>query len=356
MRSPITGSVKITKEMVFSIACHPSEQALLSLVGDKLGNLALWDISATLERNKELDATVTEVEPVVSSFKPFRKPISKIAFNHGNLNQAYLSSYDGTLRLMDLETRQFTELLIHPEGDMLSHFSLTSQNPHEIWISDGSGLATLLDTRVPYDPASSTSTHFYTLSDKKINTIHANPRDPNYLVTAGLDRTVRIFDVRKLAPAQPLADNHADPAEALAVLPHRLSVNSAYWDPSGRDVISTSFDDTLGLWKEVLREAENGLVSIKHGNNTGRWVQKFKSVWRGQEGFAGAEAFEGEGSVFIIGNMQRSVDVFSGATGKQVATLIDNSLTAIPAVNVFHPTLNMIVSGNASGRMNVWTA
>jgi WD repeat-containing protein 76 len=57
--------------------------------------------------------------------------------------------------------------------------------------------------------------------------------------------------------------------------------------------------------------------------------------------------------MLVIGNMNRSVNIFN-AKGEQMAVLSETKLTAIPAVNVFHPSLPMIVSGNASGRMNIW--
>ncbi|KAJ3399658.1 hypothetical protein CcCBS67573_g04813 [Chytriomyces confervae] len=355
LKSPIEGSVKITREMVFAIAVHPSVDTMLSLVGDKLGNLSLWDISATLERNKSRAVEGEEVEPVVCSFKPFKKPISKIVFQHDKLSKVFMSSYDGSLRLMDLETKQFSDLFIHPaEFEMISHFDMC-QNSNLLWISDGSGGATLLDTR----ESNSKPAVIHQLSEKKINTIHVNPANPNYIAVAGLERSVKIFDIRRLNVKEKSGNEESDGedgiVEPLLSLEHRLSVNSAYWDPLGKDIISTSFDDTLGLMKDVLNKKGAGVIRIRHNNQTGRWVQKFKAVWRGQESvYSMTQGYSAKDSAIVVGNMQRSVDLYSGESGSQIAQLVDASLTAIPAVNVFHPTLNMIVSGNASGRMNVW--
>jgi WD repeat-containing protein 76 len=79
----------------------------------------------------------------------------------------------------------------------------------------------------------------------------------------------------------------------------------------------------------------------------GRWIQKFKAVWRPSQSSDGQ-------SVFVIGNMKRSVDIYSGKNGNHIISLHDDALTAIPSVNAFHPSLDMIISGNASGRMCVW--
>ncbi|KAJ3059833.1 hypothetical protein HDU98_004140, partial [Podochytrium sp. JEL0797] len=352
LKSPIAGSVKVTKEMVFSIAVHPSKDRILSLVGDKLGNLSLVDISQIIQHGRDSqeklikgEEDVSELEPVLAEWKPFKKPISKIVYNHSDLNKVLLSSYDGSIRLMDIESRKFTEVFVHPDDDMVSHFDV-GQSAHLLWVSDGLGSAALVDTRVPV----ATSPSFFDLSEKKINTIHWNPTDQNYIAIGGLDRTVKVFDVRNMKPSVP---GDEDLVEPVMTLPHRLSVNSAYWDPSGKDIISTSFDDTLGLWKNVLVEKESGLVKIRHNNNTGRWVQKFKAVWRGQDSVHyHASSVAPYSPTLVIGNMQRTVDLYDGDKGMQIASLQESSLTAIPAVNVFHPFLNVIVSGNASGRMN----
>lgn len=72
-------------------------------------------------------------------------------------------------------------------------------------------------------------------------------------------------------------------------------------------------------------------------------MQKFKAVWKENQ----------NEQVICIGNMNRSVDVY-GVNGMPLAILSEPLLTAIPAVNAFHPSHAIIVSGNASGRMTVW--
>ena len=52
--------------------------------------------------------------------------------------------------------------------------------------------------------------------------------------------------------------------------------------------------------------------------------------------------------------MARSIDVYDGERGNQIAALQNSRLTAIPSVISWHPSLNLIVSGNASGRCNIW--
>ena len=56
---------------------------------------------------------------------------------------------------------------------------------------------------------------------------------------------------------------------------------------------------------------------------------------------------------FVIGNMNRFVDVYS-ASGEQLAQLGGDSITAVPAVAQFHPTEQWIAAGTASGKLCLW--
>ena len=56
---------------------------------------------------------------------------------------------------------------------------------------------------------------------------------------------------------------------------------------------------------------------------------------------------------FVIGNMNRFVDVYSGE-GHQIAQLGGDSVTAVPAVAQFHPTKDWIAAGTASGKLCLW--
>lgn len=47
---------------------------------------------------------------------------------------------------------------------------------------------------------------------------------------------------------------------------------------------------------------------------------------------------------FVIGNMNRFVDVYS-ATGEQLAQLGGDGITAVPAVAQFHPSMEWIAAG-----------
>jgi hypothetical protein len=59
-----------------------------------------------------------------------------------------------------------------------------------------------------------------------------------------------------------------------------------------------------------------------------------------------------------IGNMNQTVDIYSGETGEEITYLYDRDhITAIPSVAQFHPNTEnpLLLTGNASGRMVCWS-
>jgi hypothetical protein len=56
---------------------------------------------------------------------------------------------------------------------------------------------------------------------------------------------------------------------------------------------------------------------------------------------------------FCIGNMNRFVDIYT-AKGQQLAQLGGEGITAVPAVAKFHPTLDWVAAGTASGKLCLW--
>jgi hypothetical protein len=94
---------------------------------------------------------------------------------------------------------------------------------------------------------------------------------------------------------------------------------------------------------------------VRHDNQTGRWITHFEALWVSP-------------SVFVVGNMTRQLDLFAiptpaSAAGKQqrlmkplsVGLRDDDYMTSIPAVNCVHATRPLVASGNASGKICLWS-
>ncbi|KAJ9109187.1 hypothetical protein QFC21_000516 [Naganishia friedmannii] len=227
--------------------------------------------------------------------------------------------------------------------------------------------------------------------------------NPSLICTASNDRTMRIWDTRHLhsirshpfTPAQipevdskePASDpdklrlDHTGHSPSLyptvlsewdedvypamntkkhagllrAESAHEKSCSAAYWDPAGRRVLTTCYDDRIRVYdaKPSLFKVDvpvegtfNPHLKVKHNCQTGRYVTIFKAQWCQNTQLA---------PHFSIGNMKKRVSVFSGLTGSLIADLSHPSLTAVPAVTATHPNIaGVVVGGNASGKCHLW--
>uniref|UniRef100_A0A7S3RAJ2 DNA damage-binding protein CMR1 n=1 Tax=Dunaliella tertiolecta TaxID=3047 RepID=A0A7S3RAJ2_DUNTE len=106
---------------------------------------------------------------------------------------------------------------------------------------------------------------------------------------------------------------------------------------------TASADGRGGLPQGEVKGSWSQALSIKHNNNTGRWVTPFKAIW-------GAAS-----DIIIVGNMNRGVDVFDALSGTQLAVLCrTEAMTAIPSRIAVHPTRHVLAASTASGRVHMW--
>ena len=170
-----------------------------------------------------------------------------------------------------------------------------------------------------------------------------HPLQPHIIVTASLDRTMKLWDFRRMVKSE----NGPHPA-ILAEYTCPLSVSSAYINSRGT-ALATSYDDTIKIfdlpnlkgWRNDVPEEIQPTNVVRHNNQTGRWLTVFKAQWH-QNPESGNEKF-------TIGNMNRGIDVYS-AKGDTLLQFRDERITAVPAVVKFHPTQDWIIAGNASGK------
>lgn len=147
---------------------------------------------------------------------------------------------------------------------------------HEMWIADINGGVTHLDLREDKSKGK-----WYQLSNQKIGCVSVNPTRPNFLLTASNTRElrfvlmfdhvliscsssyVRIWDSRKLHAMvsdlsldestiefdSEVVTKYRESKKGAACLRgewrHDKSVSSAYWDPRGRSIVSTSYDNSI---------------------------------------------------------------------------------------------------------------
>lgn len=336
------------------MAFHPTEEKAVIFAGDKEGALGIFDASqdAPADEDDEEDEEVGNKGgkrggPVMSALPIHARTITGIQFDGDGAKSVYTSSYDSSIRRVDLVKEVSTQVVAPEEVDEdmpISSIEIACTEPSVIYFTTLAGLLGKHDVRTK--PSGFAS---WSLTDHKIGGFSLHPAAPHLLATASLDRFMRIWDTRMLGPNGKM--DRALVGEHQA----RLSVSHASWSSAGH-VATSSYDDKIrvhsfpdaGTWRPghgLTGEAVEPTAVIPHNNQTGRWVTILKPQWqrRPRDGIP----------KFVIGNMNRFVDVYD-ASGEQLAQLDGDGITAVPAVAHFHPTMDWVAGGNASGKLCLW--
>ncbi|KAL8674495.1 MAG: hypothetical protein Q9168_001087 [Polycauliona sp. 1 TL-2023] len=350
--------IKITPERIYSLGFHPVAEKPLVFAGDKMGNFGLFDASqrsapsvkhgsVKSEDQDEEDAEEDDPNPRIDSFHVHTRTISSFQFSPHNPSQVYTSSYDSSLRLLDLTKSSSIEIYAPTDSSLdepISGVEMDPQSPHLLYFSRLDGHLGRVDTRAP------DQVDVFQLSEKKIGGFSLNPSCSHFIATASLDRTMRIWDLRRMsgkkgAQLPALCGQHES----------RLSVSHAAFNSAGQ-VATASYDDTVKIhtfggisgWRagrDLTDKEMAPSATIRHNNQTGRWVTILRAQWQ----LSPSDNVQR----FCIGNMNRFVDIYT-SKGDQLAQLGGDGITAVPAVAQFHPTNDWVASGTASGKLCLW--
>lgn len=316
-----------------------------------MGSMGIFDASQTgpevkAEDNGDDEEDGDTPEPAITALKLHSRTITSFVFPADG-NHLYSGSYDSSVRKFDLQKGVAVEVFAPAslnEDLPISSIAIPSTDPNILYFSTLEGSFGKHDMRTPSD------TEIWQLTDKKIGGFSLHPLHPYLVATASLDRMLKIWDLRSIkgkgdARIPALMGEHES----------RLSVSHASWSAGGH-IATASYDDTIkihsfpnaGSFKvghELDSDAMAPTAKIAHNNQTGRWVTILKPQWheRPEDGI----------QKFVIGNMNRFVDVFS-SDGEQLAQLSGEGITAVPAVTQFHPTRNWVAGGTASGKLCLW--
>ncbi|KAK0724902.1 WD repeat-containing protein NCU09302/NCU11420 [Lasiosphaeris hirsuta] len=340
--------IKIVPQRVYSMGFHPTEDKPIIFAGDKEGAMGVFDAS---QEPPEVDDDEDELaipDPVISAFKTHSRTITAFHFSPADENAVFTASYDSSIRKLDLDKGVSTVLFAPADADEdlpISAIDMPATDPNIVIFSTLGGALGRHDARTKTADA-----EIWGLTQQKIGGFSLHPAHPHLVATASLDRTLKIWDLRKITGKGEMRY----PA-LLGEHESRLSVSHASWS-SGGHIATSSYDDRIkiysfpdaGEWTAGQNLSEKQMAPVRqitHNNQTGRWVTILKPQWhkRPQDGL----------HRFVIGNMNRFVDVYA-ANGEQLAQLGGDGITAVPAVAHFHPTLDWVAGGNASGKLCLW--
>lgn len=353
---------KLTPERITSTLVLPFSHKTVIICGDKEGSVGLWDVDASSSTERGNPEGIYKYRPHVSG-------VCNIHCNSNSVidSRCYTSSYDGTIRCLDLGgsgTRSdtgaaFRLLFETPESIANVMFSDVQFSPFtddSVFIGRNDGKIGFKDFRTRSDAGYQ---WLHQLHEYKVNSVQQHPTDPNYLVSASSTKLgyISVHDIRKLSPKTPsICDLNA----------HSLSINAAYSSPGGEYLVSVSQDNTVKVWKDWLRMAQlhsstksrtgNAPItsanhSFKHDNHTGRWLSTFRPVFDVKNP-----------TTFALGCMEhpRRMDLFTitesldGSVTTTVKKLSSPNLNSICSRNSFHPFENILAVGNSSGRVHVF--
>lgn len=342
--------IKIVPERVYAMGFHPTEEKPIIFAGDKTGAMGVFDASQevpSVEDDEDEEADLPD--PVISAFSTHSRTITSFHFSPIDPNAVFSASYDSSIRKLDLDKGVSVQVYAPPDGNddhPISAIDMSAVNPHILLFSTLQGSLGRHDLRTKASEA-----EVWSLTDHKIGGFSLHPAHPHLVATASLDRTLKIWDLRKIARDD---DDERRPA-LMGEHGSRLSVSHASWSSAGH-VATSSYDDTVkiydfsgaGSWDPGRTLSDRDMKptqQIRHNNQTGRWVTILKPQWqaRPKDGI----------QKFTIGNMNRFVDVFA-ADGEQLAQLDGDGITAVPAVAHFHPTMDWVAGGNGSGKLSLW--
>ncbi|KAK0228601.1 WD40-repeat-containing domain protein [Armillaria fumosa] len=368
----VVSRAKVTENRIYSAAYHPDVQKDLIFFGDKHGQLGIWDAQAPPEDVADEDEDTAD-DATKEGGKYWRlqvhwpatskSSISCVKFNPVDYHTVYTSAYDCTIRNLSFTTGVSRQIFSSDET-LLCSIDLTPTG-NEMWVSDAAGGLTHLDLRQHQSKGI-----WYGLSDQKIGCVSVNPVRPEFVLTASNSRSLKIWDVRKLKQLGTSSNSSVVEVGLESVNEfieskkghgclrgewrHDKSVSSAYWDPRGKSVVSTSYDDTIRLWDFDTKAFEKPgpfgssrpFSRIKHNCQTGKWLTILRAQWS-----PNLDAHPH----FTIGNMNHALDIFSGK-GELITRLSDSDrISAVQAVTCSHPKIvARAASGNASGRCVLW--
>ncbi|KAJ7417609.1 WD repeat-containing protein 76 [Pitangus sulphuratus] len=291
---------KVVKSRVCSMAIHPSESTILVAAGDKWGHVGLWNVSCGSEEGAHI-------------FIPHSLQVSCMHFSP--CNPAHLLSLStDSLRCGDVTRAVFDEICRSEEN--FSSFDFLEDSASTALVGHWDGGVEVVDRRTP----GTSSELSADIGFKRTRTVHVHPVNKQYFLAAGLV-DVCIFDMRYLKPKgnQPVS----------SLTGHTKSVASAYFSPvTGSRVVTVCADDKL-----------------RHNSNTGRWLTRFRAIWDPKQEHC-----------FVVGSMAqpRQINVFQD-TGKLLHSFYNlDCLSSVCSINVVHPSRNILVGGNSSGRLHVF--
>ncbi|TRY95285.1 hypothetical protein DNTS_006741, partial [Danionella cerebrum] len=242
----------------------------------------------------------------VICFAPHSHAINSMAFSPHQCNLITVSN-DGFARSMDLEKAVFDE------------------------VSSWAGDVAVVDRR-----AGKSCETVHCMMTHPIRSVHVHPEQKHYFVVAE-GSFVNIYDLRNLkrTKCQSISELHG----------HALSVSSAFFSPlTGNRVVTTCRDNRIRIFDTSKMDGLSPMLNSVERNIQKGW--RLSAVWdpKHQE-------------CFVFGNPGKTprIEVYH-ESGRILHSLQNKEhLTTVCSIAAFHPSRNILLGGNSSGKLHIFT-
>ncbi|TRY84195.1 hypothetical protein DNTS_026654 [Danionella cerebrum] len=169
-----------------------------------------------------------------------------------------------------------------------------------------------------------------------IRSVHVHPEQKHYFVVAE-GSFVNIYDLRNLkrTKCQSISELHG----------HALSVSSAFFSPlTGNRVVTTCRDNRIRIFDTSKMDGLSPMLNSVERNIQKGW--RLSAVWdpKHQE-------------CFVFGNPGKTprIEVYH-ESGRILHSLQNKEhLTTVCSIAAFHPSRNILLGGNSSGKLHIFT-
>merc|ERR1711997_1150674 len=321
---------KVVPDRIFSLAIHPTETKLLVAAGGKWGALGFWDVQDNESKSHG-----------VQVIKHHSRPINCMTYDTFDSSKLISTSYDGTCRIFDINEKKSSVIYGIPEDDA-SYTTYHAQVDRDCFLVTlgKSGIVGLIDRRVSHLKPASNFKVYEKCSPKVVS---VNPTKTNLFLTPSNKGNCGIYDMRKGGKSSLMAP-------LTELIGHSKAISSAFFSPkTGSKVVTVAYDNKLRLYdtsdENLTAKILKPCKSISHNNQTGRWLTTFKAEWHPKRD-----------DVFFVGSMNqpRQIDVYSDQGDHFPMGDRGEYLASVCSIVKCHPTQDIVVGGNSSGRVHVF--
>ncbi|CAL8356444.1 unnamed protein product [Lota lota] len=302
---------------ITALEWHPTHPTTLA-VGSKGGDIMLWNFDA-------LNKTTFIQGKGAGDF------IGGMKFCPTDLSKVYAASGDGTLSLRSFEGCTSTVLSTtqdcsHDYHDVCYWYCCVdvSVSRQILVTGDNVGQVSLLSL-------DGQKIFSHKLHKAKVTHAEFNPRCDWLMVTASVDHTVKLWDLR----------NMKDNKSFLHEMPHDMAVNSAYFNPSDcSKLLTTDQGDQIRVFSSSDWSKPQHV--IQHPHRHFQHLTPIKATWHPVYDLIVVGRYPNDK---VCPGDRRTVDVYNANTAELMCQMQDPNACGIIPVNKFNPRGDVIASG-----------